>query len=111
MKGRPFIIRFAAFFLILVFSQKAGAGLFLHNLLHRSAINNQIPGQENEKGKETGYTCNCIDDFLMPFAGADAPVISQPSLNHFLPFIFFEDQIAFHTPVFSALRGPPAIVR
>lgn len=108
MRSRPFILRFAAFLLILVFSQKAGTGLFLHNLLHSTAENNKAPQQENEKGKELSYTCNCIDDFLIPFAEAEAPVYSQPVLAHAIPFTFFEDHIPFHTTIFSSLRGPPA---
>ena len=108
MRSRPFILRFAAFLLILVFSQKAGAGLFLHNLLHNTASNNKIPEQENKKNKGLSYNCTCIDDFLMPFAEAEDPVYAQPVLTIVVPFTFFEDNIPFHTPVFSSLRGPPA---
>lgn len=109
MRSRPFILRCAAFLLILVFSQKAGAGLFLHNLLHNTAANDKIPGeQENENNKKFSYNCSCIDDFLLPFDGANPPVYSQPVLVFAILVTFFEDHISFHTPVFSSLRGPPA---
>lgn len=108
MKGRPFILRCAAFFLILVFSQKAGAGLFLHNLLHGTSSNNRVPQQENEKSKDLSYTCSCIDDFLMPFTETEEPSYSQPVLTFVIPVTFFEGLIPFHTSILFFLRGPPA---
>jgi hypothetical protein len=108
MKSRPFILRCAAFLLILVFSQKAGAGLLLHNLLHTTTENSKIPEQEDEKSKEFSYSCTCVDDFLMPFAEAEVPVYAQPVLAISVPFTFFENNIPFHTTIFSSLRGPPA---
>jgi hypothetical protein len=108
MKRRPFILRCAAFLLILVFSQKAGTGLFLHNLLHSPAADNKIPEQGNEKSKDFSYNCICIDDFLMPFAETEVPVYAQPVLAISVPFTFFENNIPFHTTIFSSLRGPPA---
>lgn len=108
MRSRPFILRCTAFLLILVFSQKAGAGLFLHNLLHSTVANNKVPGQENGKGKDFNYNCTCIDDFLMPFAEAEEPGNALPVLAIFIPFTFFENNIPFHTTIFSSLRGPPA---
>jgi hypothetical protein len=107
MRNRPFILRCAAFLLILVFSQKAGAGLFLHNILHNNAANNKAPGHGNEKSTELSYNCTCIADFLIPFAEAEEPVFSQPILSLAIPVTFFEDNIPFRTPVFSSLRGPP----
>ena len=108
MRKRSLILRCAAFLLILVFSQKAGAGLFLHNLLHKTSTNTKTPGQENEKSNELSFNCNCIDDFLIPFAEAEVAVCPEPVLTHVIPFIFFEDHIPFHTTIFSPLRGPPA---
>jgi len=106
MRTRPFILRCAAFLLILVFAEKTGAGLFVHNLLHCSSSNNNIPG--HEKGQDIRINCNCVDDFLIPFAEAEVSVIPQPALTLLIPFTIFEDNISFHTAVFSSLRGPPA---
>jgi hypothetical protein len=107
MRGRPFILRCAAFLLILVFSQKAGAGLFLHNLFHSTAPNTKATEQENKKDRDFSYSCTCIDDFLMPFAEAEEAVYAQPVLIPATPITFFEENIPFHTPIFSCLRGPP----
>jgi hypothetical protein len=106
MRTRSFIFRCAAFLLILVFAQKTVAGLFVHNLFHCSSSNTKIPGQE--KGNDIKINCNCVDDFLMPFAGAEGAVIPQPALTMLIPFTIFQDNISFHTTVFSPLRGPPA---
>src|SRR5258706_9457382 len=108
MRSRPFILRCAAFLLILVFSQKAGAGLFLHNLFHSTTANNKIPGQENEKSKEFNYNCTCIDDFMMPFDGSEEPVYSPPVSTRIIPETFFEDRIPFYNSILSTPRGPPA---
>ncbi|MBK7561872.1 MAG: hypothetical protein IPQ06_02510 [Chitinophagaceae bacterium] len=108
MKGRPFILRVAAFLLVLVFSQKAGTGLFLHNLFHSILVNHNTPQPENEKGKDFSYNCTCIDDFLMPFDETEKPVCSQPVLDPRIPVAFLEEPIPFHTSIFSLLRGPPA---
>ena len=108
MRSRPFILRCAAFLLILVFSQKAGAGLFLHNLLHSTTASNKFPGQENEKSTGLSYNCTCIDDFMMPFDGSEEPVYSPPVTNPIAPDTFFENRIPFYTSIASYLRGPPA---
>ena len=108
MGSRPFILRCAAFLLILVFSQKTGTGLFLHNLLHSNTANTNDSQQEDENGKHFNYNCSCIDDFLMPFADAEEPAYAQPVLGISVPFAFFETDIPFHTTIFSSLRGPPA---
>jgi hypothetical protein len=107
MRSRPFILRCAAFLLILVLSQKAGAGLFVHNFLHNTAANNNTTGQENENGKDFSYACSCIDDFLMPFAETEGVAYPQPVSDFTNLVSIFKEHISFHTPVFSFLRGPP----
>jgi hypothetical protein len=104
MKGRSFILRCAAFLLILVFSQKAGAGLFLHNFFH--ANTEQSSSKEN-KSNEISYACSCIDDFLMPFDEVTEPVC-LPVFSNYDPPLTFEDRIPFQTIILSSLRGPPA---
>ena len=106
MGSHPFILRCAAFLLILAFSQKAGTGLLLHNLFHTTPENTKIPGQEN--GKQLSYNCTCIDDFLTPFAEAEQPIYSQPVSGHSVIFIIDEETIPFYTSILSFLRGPPA---
>jgi hypothetical protein len=104
---RPAILRFIAILLILVFSQKSGTGLFLHNLLHTKNIIAEHPVKEDQKSKDLGYSCTCIDDFFMPFDEAAETVCPQPVLYPDTPLQFLEESVPFHTTIFSSLRGPP----
>ncbi|HMK24464.1 MAG TPA: hypothetical protein VK483_00440 [Chitinophagaceae bacterium] len=107
MRARPFILRCTAILFILVFSQKSGAGLFLHNLLHTGNTTSQVPEQHNNS-KELSYSCTCLDDFLMPFDGSEETVYSPPVTNSIVLDIFFETRIPFITSILSSPRGPPA---
>lgn len=107
MRRHSFIVSCAAVFLILIFSLKAGAGLFLHDLLHKNIENNKHAQQENKKDQNTNYNCTCIDDFLMPFTGGEQLVIFQPIPGVADLFTIFKEKFTFHTLVYSSLRGPP----
>lgn len=106
MSLRPFILSCSAFFLILIFSLKSGAGLFLHNFFHtgNSANETPLPGDN----KSVNYTCTCIDDFLAPYDETGGPVCSSPFSNIISAHSFFKDPVLFYTPVCLSLRGPPA---
>lgn len=105
MRGRSFIIRCATLLLLIVFSQKMGAGLLLHNLLHARSATSQTDGS-----KEISFACNCIDDFSMPFTETEEQVLPVPVLSHVTAPVFVADRIPFTTPVFSSLRGPPSCI-
>jgi hypothetical protein len=104
MKARLII---AAIFLLALFSLKMGTGLLLHNLFH--TVSKPITGDHSEKAeKELTYACNCIDDFLTPFAETtnfylDSPVLFSQVENDHVPghpaTLFFTNYL---------LRGPPA---
>lgn len=110
MRSRPFILRFAAFLLLLAFSQKAGAGLFLHTLLHSNTANSKIPSQENENSRELNYNCTCGDDFMMPFAEVEKPVFAGPVFSPVILFDSYSNEISFYNSTLSFLRGPPAVI-
>ena len=107
MKGRSFILRFAAFFLLLVFSQKAGAGLFYHDLFHKISSAELPAGHQ----KEISYNCTCIDDFLMPFTGSETSVFTVPVSDYSIKVEIFVSRLAFQTSIQSSLRGPPAYIK
>src|SRR5687768_5437915 len=106
MKSRSLILRCLASFLILVFSQKTGAGLLYHNLFHDSS-GDETPASAE---KNTSFTCACIDDYLMPFVGSEQPQLSTPFTEAIPTPAIFKDRLPFHTPVYSLLRGPPFVV-
>lgn len=105
MKARSFLLRSAAFFLMLIFFQKAGAGLFYHNLFHTDNAN----GSPSDPDKNIGFSCTCIDDFLVPFEGTEQTHVSTPPVTFSHIASIFEDRLPFSKLVFSSLRGPPAI--
>lgn len=107
MRQRPLISRCIAFFLLLVFIQKAGAGLFVHNIIHQTGSTKNSGLPSNEKNKEAGYSCSCIDDFMMPFAEADPISIPAPAISTLTYFIAPADAAVFSATVHSFLRGPP----
>lgn len=103
LRKNTFILRCAAILLILVFSQKSGAGLFVHNLFHSS---NE---KKEEKGTDISYACFCIDDFLMPFAEADGFKDPGPAIYPIIHNSAFEYHIPFHKTIYTFFRGPPSI--
>jgi hypothetical protein len=107
MQARSFIVRCSAFFILLVFAQKSGAGLLLHDVLHTSQASNEFPGKE---AKEISLACSCIDDFLMPFAEPVHPAIAVIAEMHQATPLFFADDVVFHDPVLTSLRGPPSYI-
>ncbi|MDZ4808110.1 MAG: hypothetical protein SGI96_07540 [Bacteroidota bacterium] len=110
MRNRPFILRCTAFFLLLVFSQKAGAGFFLHNLFHSNIAANKNSSQQHEENKGASYSCTCIDNLLMPFTEAEVPAYSLPLVSFTTPLTFFKEDILFNSSVLSFLRGPPPAI-
>lgn len=102
MRGRSFLLRCAAFFLMLIFFQKAGAGLFYHNIFHTTT-------ETSSTDKSIGYSCTCIDDYLLPFEESGSPQLSVPFVKFTTTTSIFEERLVFQTAVYSSLRGPPAI--
>ena len=106
MRSNLRILKSLAVILLLVFCQKVGGGLYLHNWLHANACK-----QISHTGGEvvTGYNCSCIDDFSMPFADnaettfqLAVPIRSEfiTSYNSFVPY---------SSTFFHSLRAPPFV--
>jgi len=110
MKARRFILRCATIALLLVFSQKVGVGLFLHNLFHNQDVSRPFLPSQKEGSREISFACNCIDDFLMPFTEADKAVLPAPVTEYQTPASSFRASISFQPVISSSLRGPPALV-
>jgi len=91
--------------MMLVFAQKAGAGLFFHNLLHTNAEKNSAKGQGDNS---VSYNCTCLDDFLMPFDDHQQVLVSPPLTSFITTVSFFKADIPFRSTGRSSLRGPPA---
>lgn len=108
MRGRPLILRWASIFLLLIFTQKIGLGLTVHNIFHGVTQGREKAAQKQTHDRDISYACSCAEDCLLPFVPADEIVIADvetviaPLSN--LPV----EKIPFHARIFSSLRGPPA---
>jgi len=107
MRYKTFISKSIAFILLLLFTQKVGAGLYLHNWLHTSGI-----AKESSSGNDhapVSYSCNCIDDFAMPFtAGETIELVIAVTILATVFFLYRREDV-HATIIYRALRGPPAI--
>jgi hypothetical protein len=106
MRSNRLTVKSLAIVLLLVFCQKVGGGLYLHNWLH----SNTCKQSSHTTGDViSGYNCSCIDDFSMPFAD-DAEKPSQPGISiktEFNPS--HNSSIPFSSTFFHSLRAPPFI--
>jgi len=108
MKFRTFISKCSALFLILILLQKSGAGLLIHNQFH-SVKSNPASSTQDQQIDQSGSACDCINDFLMPFAETETLITASFVSENIIQNTFYQHQIPFYTAVFSALRGPPVI--
>lgn len=106
MKLKQHTIRkFFAVLLIVVFSLKAGTGLYLHDYIHVKNISCTTHGN----AAEIGLACNCIIDFYLPFTETEqqkivAPFVVYREINQSYSSSLFTSPIFFYS-----LRGPPAV--
>lgn len=74
MRSHPLRMRLLAFCLLLIFSQKAGVGLVLHNLFHGNS--GKTAAEKQTESRSIGFDCSCKDDLSMPFLETDSPDFS-----------------------------------
>ena len=107
MTGNRIITKFITLFLILVFSQKMGMSLYLHNWLHAAK---QHPDSSNPlSGDEIQFACGCIDHFNLPLTETAVPAIHTPvtTVHHSFAEPVFSIPVVFQ--YFHSLRAPPAL--
>ena len=97
-------------FLLLIFFQQIGGGLFIHNLLHTKNEVAQNAAGKNESSNEIKFACSCVDDFLVPFIGtSELPALQNPLIH--APFtVAYIERIYSSPHFFSSLRGPPSLI-
>jgi hypothetical protein len=108
MTGKSIITRITTILLLLVFTQKMGVGLYLHNWLHASQ--QHATSSKPISGQEIQFACGCINDFNLPFTEVTVPTIEVPvtivNQPHRAP-IFAVPAVYKY---FHSLRAPPVIV-
>jgi hypothetical protein len=108
---RNSILRFSvAFFLLLIFFQQMGAGLFVHNLLHEGRKKEHVSSNATESKKGIRFACSCVDDFLMPFMAAEEFTFSA-KCSSYISFNEYANEAApASNPSHASLRGPPSFL-
>ena len=102
-------VRIVSFFLILLFSQKMGLELWLHNWLHETTVTKSVnPTSKDESSlQHQRVSCNCIDDALNPLMEADiVDLNTSPESTIQLFAVAYSSWLSAETR-FSSLRGPP----
>lgn len=95
-----------AVLLILVFSQKMGGGLFLHNWLHATKIHDA--GTTPISNSELKYACTCINDFTAPVTETPTIEIPRPVSTSYVPVAVAITSLPVVYKYFHSLRAPPA---
>jgi|SRR5437868_3089709 len=105
MQLKHTIRKFFALLLIIVFSLKAGTGLYLHSYFH--VKNNFCTSPVGST--EIKYACSCITDFYLPFTEISQQKITLPFFTYEVRTFSYASSIFFSTPIFYSLRAPPII--
>src|SRR5579863_9088880 len=96
--------RTIAVILLLVFSQKAGLRMWMHNWLHESKAAQSRAASSSESLK---LNCDCFDDVMMPLLESPSIIVPEPARQ------FTTLTVNRHSPILSAdkvyysLKGPP----
>src|SRR5262245_34363599 len=106
MKLNQRILKCFAIILLLTFSQKLGAGLFIHNWFHFKNCHQPVECSANV----TSYSCNCVDDFSMPLADPVCVTESSAGIPEQSFISIFIQPVPITVTVFESLRGPPVFV-
>lgn len=105
MRKRQVIKQVSTIFLILVLSQKMGAGLYIHNWLH--APHSKQAASSPASPKDVRYACNCLNDFYIPFTETEQPVIWFPVFTTYYEPAAPACAIPSVYKYFHSLRAPP----
>lgn len=96
--------KIVATFLLLVFTQKAGLRLWMHDWFHesRTAQALSIPHASHVQLK-----CDCFDDAMMPLLGSSLFTIPLPVRVYATLTAPYQTPILSAEKVFYSLKGPP----
>ena len=97
-----------AFFFIIVFAQKTGAGLFLHNLFHVSKVS--TAQDATGKSNEISFACTCLDDLQLPYEEPEIVTLAAIAPVYSETYGALTPEVCFCPTVYAVLRGPPALI-
>ena len=105
MAANRVIQRFLTVALLLVFTQKMGMGLYLHNWLHSTKIHATSTPLTSEELKNA---CSCLNDFTAPLAETSIQNIPTPPQVTFIHNATVVGELPVVHKYFRSLRAPPA---
>ena len=105
MTGNRIITKLTTLVLILVFSQKMGMSLYLHNWLHASQQHTSPSKPVSDQ--EIQFACSCINDFNLPFTETIVPELQAPVIIVYKPHTEPVYSFPAVTRYFRSLRAPP----
>jgi len=107
MKSNQHILKVFAVILLLTFSQKLGAGLYLHNWFHFK----NCPQSAHSPAANVGsYSCNCVDDFSMPLAEPVSEGATVASIPEHRFISAYTESVPISFGGLNSLRGPPVFL-
>ena len=97
--------KIVAMLLLLVFTQKAGLRLWMHNWFHetKTAQVKTTPGAENLQLK-----CDCFDDAMMPLLESPQFLVPGPIVQYTTLTADRPSPIISVDKIYYSLKGPPA---
>jgi hypothetical protein len=107
MTGNRIITKLTTLVLILVFSQKMGMSLYLHNWLHVSP--KHAESSKPVSSQEIQFACGCINDFNLPLTETTVPAIQVPVTVLHQPHTAPVFTIPAVFKYYHSLRAPPVI--
>ncbi|HUP11465.1 MAG TPA: hypothetical protein VM187_04620 [Niastella sp.] len=107
MTGNRIITKLTTLVLILVFSQKMGMSLYLHNWLHTSNQQHTTSPSKPISGQEIQFACGCINDFNLPFTETAVPELQKPVIVVHKPNTERVYWFLTVSKYFRSLRAPP----
>ncbi|MDH7460224.1 hypothetical protein QEG73_03005 [Chitinophagaceae bacterium 26-R-25] len=104
---RKSFIRFITVLMLLVFTQKMGLRLWLHNWYHTEQANEKKDPLSSSEDKS--FKCDCIDDFLMPLDETPVFSLHVPTQEFTTIFSIYNPPFSSAERIFCSLKGPPMV--
>ena len=106
---RKWNLRVISFVLLLVFTQKLGLGLWLHDWLHEPRPVHSFAFSHRGKAnwQVQPVKCSCLEDATMPLIESAAYIYSVPKKYLIAYLLAVYSPTLSNDRLYAALRGPP----
>ena len=100
--------KIVAVLLLLVFTQKAGLRLWMHNWFHESKTAQK---QSKSGSEDLQLKCDCFDDAMMPLLESPQFIVPAPIRQYATLTPDRSSPILNADKIYYSLKGPPATTR